>query len=89
MARIPTSLAVEKVAPVVIGLVMLMRWSQGRPVFTDRDRRFLFGQRRERDFTPKLWLRFIAWRFAVTVVGFAILLSLIAVILLLAPKWLR
>jgi hypothetical protein len=56
--------------PVVIRLVMLVRWLQGRPVVTERDRRFLFGQRRERDFTPKPWLRFIAWRFAVTVVGF-------------------
>jgi hypothetical protein len=60
----------------------------GRPVFTDRDRRFLLGQRRGRDFTPKLWLRFIAWRFAVTV-----WLCNIALAdrgdLLLAPKWLR
>jgi len=32
--------------PVVIGLVMLMRWFQGRAVFTQRDWLFLTGQPR-------------------------------------------
>ena len=90
--------------PTVIGLVMLVRWFQRRPVFTDRDWRFLFAQRREKVFTLKPWLRFVALWFAVTVVGFAVsfyilpysllwfaaaLLLLIVGILLLAPKWLR
>ena len=55
---------------VVIGLVMLVRWFQGRPVFTDRDWRFLFGQPREKVFSLKLWVRFAALWFAVVVVGF-------------------
>jgi hypothetical protein len=33
--------------PVVIGLVMLMRWFQGRAVFTERDWLLLFGHPRE------------------------------------------
>jgi hypothetical protein len=33
--------------PTVIGLVMLIRWIRGKPVFTDRDWLFLFGHPRE------------------------------------------
>jgi len=29
--------------PTVIGLVMLVRWIRGQPVFTERDWLFLFG----------------------------------------------
>jgi hypothetical protein len=29
--------------PVVLGLVIAIRWWKGQPVFTDRDWRFLFG----------------------------------------------
>jgi hypothetical protein len=88
--------------PTVIGLVMLTRWFQGRPAFTDRDWRFPFGQPTwEKVFSLKLWLRFVALWFAVVVVGFAIsfyvlpygliwftgsLLLLIVGILLIAPK---
>jgi hypothetical protein len=89
--------------PTVIGLVMLVRWFQGRPLFTDRDWRFLFGLPQEKVFSLKVWLRFVALWFGVTVVGFAIsfyvlpyglllfasaLLLLIVGILLIAPKWL-
>jgi hypothetical protein len=41
--------------PVVIGLVMLLRWLQGRAVFTERDW-LLFGHPREKVFTLRLWL---------------------------------
>jgi ABC-type Fe3+ transport system permease subunit len=58
--------------PTVIGLVMLTRWFQGRPAFTDRDWRFLFGQPREKVFSLKLWLKFAVLWFAVVVFGFAI-----------------
>jgi hypothetical protein len=46
--------------PVVIGLVMLVRWMRGRPVFTERDWLFLFGHRREKVLSLHLWLRFAA-----------------------------
>jgi hypothetical protein len=90
--------------PTVIGLVMLTRWFQGRPAFTDRDWRFLFGQPREKVFSLKLWLKFAVLWFAVVVFGFAIsfyvlrygliwstgaLLLLIVAILVIAPKWLH
>jgi hypothetical protein len=41
--------------PVVIGLVMLVRWIRGRPVFTDKDWLFLFGHRREKVLSLHLW----------------------------------
>ena len=90
--------------PMIIGLVMLVRWFQGRPVFTDRDPRCLFGQPREKVFSLKLWLRFAALWFVVVALGFAVsfyvlpyglrwfaaaLLLLIVGILLITPKWLR
>jgi hypothetical protein len=34
--------------PVVIGLVILMRWIRGRAVFTERDWLFLTGRPREK-----------------------------------------
>jgi hypothetical protein len=46
--------------PVVIGLVMLVRWVRGRPVFTDKDWLFLFGHAREKVLSLHLWLRFAA-----------------------------
>jgi hypothetical protein len=58
--------------PTVIGLVILTRWFQGQPAFTDCDWRFLFGQPREKVFSLKLWVKFAALWFAVVVVGFAI-----------------
>jgi hypothetical protein len=45
--------------PVVIGLVMLVRWFQGRALFTERDWLLLLGHPREKVFTLRLWLRFI------------------------------
>jgi hypothetical protein len=46
--------------PVVIGLVMLARWIQGRPVFTERDWFFLTGHPWEKVLSVQLWLRFAA-----------------------------
>jgi membrane protein YdbS with pleckstrin-like domain len=83
---------------------MLTRWFQGRPVFTDRDWRFLFDHPREKVFTVRLWLRVAALWLAVVLVGLgivfyvmpygliwsagAVLLGIVA-ILLVTPKWLR
>jgi hypothetical protein len=48
--------------PTVIGLVMLIRWIRGKPVFTDRDWLFLFGHPREKVLSLHLWLRFaVLW----------------------------
>jgi hypothetical protein len=88
----------------VIGVVMVTRWFQGRPVFTDRDWRFLFGRPREKVFSLRLWLRFVTLWFGVAVIGFAVsfyllpygltwftvaLLLLIGGIFFITPKWLR
>src|SRR5262245_5399708 len=56
----------------VIGLLMVTRKFQGRPVFTDRDWRFLFGRPREKVFSLRLWLRFVTLWFGVAVIGFAV-----------------
>ena len=87
--------------PGVIGVVMLVRWLQGRAAFTERDWLLLFGQPREKAFTLRLWLRFAglllavvtigfgprSLRFAVWVVKFTGALILVPVgVLLLAPK---
>jgi hypothetical protein len=56
--------------PVVIGLVMLVRWIRGRQVFTEKDWLFLFGHAREKVLSLHLWLRFAALWFAVVVIGF-------------------
>ena len=56
--------------PIVIGLVMLTRWMRGRPVFTERDWLFLFGQPREKLLSLHLWLRFAALWVAVVFIGF-------------------
>jgi len=90
--------------PVVIGLVMVVRWMRGRPVFTERDWLFLVGRSREKIFSLPLWLKLgILW-FMVVLIGFAggyilfpyglplfLCAVLIAglVVLLLAPKLLR
>jgi hypothetical protein len=42
----------------MIELVMLMRWLQGRAVFTERDWLLLFGHPREKVFIMLLQLRF-------------------------------
>jgi hypothetical protein len=90
--------------PVVIGLVMLVRWFQGRAVFTERDWRFLFGHSREKTLSARLWLRFAALLLAVVAIGFALGLYVLPYglgwfvgalilaslgILLIAPKWSR
>jgi len=56
--------------PVVIALVMLVRWVRGRPIFTERDWLFLFGHRREKVLSLHLWLRFAALWVAVVLIGF-------------------
>jgi hypothetical protein len=89
---------------VVIGLVMLVRWIQGRPVFTERDWLFLFDYRRQKVFSIHLWLRFAVLWVAVVLIGFvegyvllpfglaaffgAIILTAF-VVWRMAPKWLR
>ena len=90
--------------PIVIGLVMLIRWMRGWPVFTERDWLFLFGHPREKVLSLHLWLRFAALWLPVVLIAFVegyILLpfGLIAflgavfltvfVIWRVAPKWLR
>jgi hypothetical protein len=90
--------------PIVIGLVMLIRWIRGEPVFTDRDWLFLFGHPREKVLSLHLWLRFAVLWVAVVLIGFVegyVLLpfGLVAflgaifltafVICRVAPKWLR
>ena|SRR5262245_34221276 len=90
--------------PVVIGLVMLVRWMRRRPVFTDKDWLFLFGHRREKFLSLHLWLRFAVLWVAVVLVAFvegyvlipfglaAFLCSLFLTVLVVwrvAPKWLR
>ena len=90
--------------PIVIELVMLIRWIRGKPVFTDRDWLFLFGHSREKAFSVHLWLRFAVLWFAVVLIGFVedyVLLpfglaAFLGAIFLtgfviwhLAPKWLR
>jgi hypothetical protein len=90
--------------PVAIGLVMLVRWIRGRPVFTDKDWLFLFGYKREKVLSLHLWLRFAVLWVAVVLIGFVegyVLLPfgliafvgagcLTALILWrVAPKWLR
>src|SRR5262252_10125111 len=56
--------------PVVIALVLLVRWIRGRPVFTERDWLFLFGHPREKVLSLHLWLRFAVLWVAVVLVAF-------------------
>ena len=56
--------------PVVIGLVMLMRWFQGRAVFTQRDWLFLTGQPRGKVLSLQLWLKFAVLWVAIVLIGF-------------------
>ena len=41
--------------PVVIALVMLVRWIRGRPVFTESDWLFLLGHPREKVLSLHMW----------------------------------
>jgi hypothetical protein len=90
--------------PVVIGLVMLVRWIRGRRVFTDKDWLFLIGHAREKVFSLHLWLRFAVLWFTVVFIGFvegyillpfglaAFLGSLFLTALVVwrvAPRWVR
>src|SRR5215510_9923214 len=55
--------------PVIIGLVMLVRWIRGWPVFTERDWLFLFGNPREKVLSLHIWLRFAVLWVAVVLIG--------------------
>jgi hypothetical protein len=55
--------------PVVIGLVMLVRWIRGRPVFTEKDWLFLFGHPQKKVLSLHMWLRFAMLWFAVVLIG--------------------
>jgi hypothetical protein len=90
--------------PVVIALMMLLRWIRGRPVFTEKDWLFLFGRPREKVLSLHLWLRFAVLWLSVVIIGFvegyvllpfglaaflgAIFLTAF-VVWRVAPKWLR
>src|SRR5262249_2013139 len=56
--------------PVVIGVVMLVRWMRGRAGFTAKDWVFLFDHPREKVLSLHLWLRFAVLWVAVVLVGF-------------------
>jgi hypothetical protein len=58
------------VIPVVIGLVILVRWLQKRAMFTERDCLLLFGYPHEKVFTLRLWLRFAGLLLAVVIALF-------------------
>ena len=90
--------------PVVIALVILMRWIRGQPLFIERDWLFLFGQTRERVFSVHFWIRFGALWLILVLIGFvegyvllpfgiaAFLGSVFltgSVVWRIAPKWLR
>ena len=90
--------------PVVIGLVMLIRWMRARPVFTERDWLFVTGHPQDKVLSLHLWLRFAVLWVAVVFIGFVegyVLLpfGLVAflggvlfitlVVWRVAPKWLR
>src|SRR5437016_3413887 len=90
--------------PTVIGLVVLVRWFRGQPVFTERDWLFLFGHSRKEVFSLRLLLKFAGLLLLAVLVGLGIsfyvlpyglewfasaVLLTIAGILLIVPKWLR
>src|SRR5262249_816901 len=56
--------------PVVIALVMLVRWIRGRAVFTESDWLFLFGHPRVKVLSVHVWLRFAVLWVAVVLVAF-------------------
>ena len=58
--------------PTVIGLVVLMRWFRGQPVFTERDWLFLFGHSRKELFSLRLVPRSAALWLLVVIVGLGI-----------------
>ena len=90
--------------PTVIGLVMVVPWFRGQPVFTERDWLFLFGHSRKEVFSLRLLVRFAAMLGFVVLVGLGIsfyvlpyglgwfvgaVVLTIASILFVAPRWLR
>jgi hypothetical protein len=90
--------------PVVIALVILTRWICGRPLFTERDWLFLFGQTQAGVFSVHFWLRFAMLCLIIVLIGFVegyVLLPIglaaflgsacltASVVWRVAPKWLR
>lgn len=90
--------------PVVIGLVMLVRWLRKRPVFTEGDWLFLFGHPQQKVLSLHLWLRFAVLWVAVVLIGlvegyvllpfglaafFGAIFLTAFVVWRVVPKWLR
>ena len=90
--------------PTVIGLVVLVRWFRGQPVFSERDWLFLFGHSRKEVFSLRLLLKFAGLLLLAVLVGLGIsfyvlpyglgwfvgaVVLIIVGILLILPKWLR
>jgi len=90
--------------PSVIGLVVLVRWIRGRPVFTERDWLFLFGPSRKEVLSPRLLLTFTGLLLLVMLVGLgisfyvlpyglgrltgAVVLTILEIVLVV-PKWIQ
>ena len=90
--------------PTVIGLVIVVRWFRGQPVFTERDWLFLFGHSRKEVFSPRLLLKFAGLLLLAVLVGLgisfyvlpyglgwfvgAVVLTIVGILIIL-PKWLR
>ena len=100
---IQESLGLLWLIPAGIAILVLTRWFQGRPVFTDRDWRFLLGHSPAKIFTARLWLRFAELWLAVVLVGvgvsfyvlpyglarfFGTVLLAVVAVLFITPKWL-
>src|SRR5947208_16825854 len=58
--------------PTVIGLVMVVCWLRGQPVFTERDWLFLFGHPRKEVFSLRLLLKFAGLLLLSVLVGLGI-----------------
>ena len=58
--------------PTVIGLVVLMRWFRGQPVFSERDWFFLFDHLRKEVFSPRLLLKFAGLLLLAVLLGLVI-----------------
>ena len=90
--------------PVAIAFVILTRWIHGRPLFTEPDWLFLFGETRERVSSVHFWLKFAVLLFILVLIGFVeayVLLPFglaallgsafltVSVVWRVAPKWLH
>jgi hypothetical protein len=55
--------------PLVVALVIVMRRIRRRPLFTEHDWLFLFGQTREKVLSFHFWIKFAVFCFVVTLIG--------------------